>query len=304
MTFAQPWLLLLLLAPLFLGIWVWRRRTGAVVAPFDHARTGGRRALRIAVDLAEMVPLWLCAVVVVLLSGPQRLAEPHSRRVLTNIELCVDVSGSMTSKFGEGTRYDGAMAAIDGFLDYRKGDACGLTFFANNVLHWVPLTSDASAIRCAPPFMRPERAPPWMGGTEIGKALLSCREILREREEGDRMIVLISDGESSDLGGGNDMVVAQKLRQDNIVVYHVHVAEGEVPGDMTNVTMTTGGEIFQAGDPAALKAVFQHIDQMQQTKIEKVTTETLDDYAPWCWAGLGLLAAGLVCAFGLRYTPW
>ena len=68
------------------------------------------------------------------------------------------------------------MDAINEFLDYREGDAFGLTFFGNNVLHWVPLTTDASAVSCAPPFMRPEVAPPWFGGTEIGKALLACTQ--------------------------------------------------------------------------------------------------------------------------------
>ena len=33
------------------------------------------------------------------------------------------------------------------------------TFFGNSVLHWCPLTSDVSAIRCSPPFMRPTRPP-------------------------------------------------------------------------------------------------------------------------------------------------
>ena len=304
MTFAHPFILLLLLVPLALIIWVFRRHSGAVVMPFDYSLARGKRSLQVLVNLAETLPLLLVALVVVLLAGPQRLAEPHSRRALTNIEFCVDISGSMTASFGGGTRYDGAMQAINAFLDVRKGDAFGLTFFANNVIHWVPLTSDTSALRCAPPFMRPETAPPWMGGTEIGKALLACREVLRERQEGDRMIVLVSDGESSDLSGGNDLEIASKLRSDNIVVYHIHVADGEVPGDVTNVTTTTGGTAFQAGDPSVLKAVFEHIDQMQQTKIEKVSTETLDDYEPWCLAALALLAASLVCAFGLRYTPW
>ena len=68
------------------------------------------------------------------------------------------------------------MAAINDFLDYREGDAFGLTFFGNSVLHWVPLTSDVSAFRCAPPFMRPDQIPSWFGGTEIGKALLACRK--------------------------------------------------------------------------------------------------------------------------------
>jgi Ca-activated chloride channel family protein len=240
----------------------------------------------------------------VLLAGPQRLSEPRSRRVLTNIEFCVDISGSMTTPFGAGTRYDGAMAAINGFLDQRRGDAFGLTFFGNNVLHWVPLTSDTSAIRCAPPFMRPGRVPSWFGGTEIGKALLACREVLTQREEGDRMLILVTDGESADLDGGNDIDIGERLRRDNIVVYCIHVAEGETPDQVVNIAALTGGAAFQADDPDALATVFHRIDAMQQTKIEKVAAETLDDFAPWCTAGLSLLLLGSLCAFGLRYTPW
>ncbi len=148
---------------------------------------------------------------------------------LTNIEFCVDISGSMTAPFGSGSRYDGSMEAINEFLDYREGDAFGLTFFGNNVLHWVPLTSDVSAVKCAPPFMRPEVAPPWFGGTEIGKALLACRKILADREEGDRMIVLVSDGMSFDLTGGTDEQIAAELREDNITVYAIHISDSAVP---------------------------------------------------------------------------
>ena len=53
-----------------------------------------------------------------------------------------------------------------------------------------------------------------MAGTMIGKALLACKEILTSREEGDRMIILVSDGESFDLMDGNDESVAQTLKQE------------------------------------------------------------------------------------------
>jgi len=304
MTFAHPWVLLLLLAPLLLLAWTWRRRTGAVVAPFDGSRARGSRWLGVVVDAAETLPVLLLAAAIVMLAGPQRLSEPQTRRVLTNIEFCVDISGSMTSKFGDGTRYDGAMKAIEGFLDKRKGDAFGLTFFGNNVLHWVPLTSDTSAIRCAPPFMRPGHVPPWFGGTMIGKAMLACRDVLRQREEGDRMLILVSDGDSADLGGGNDMEIGETLRKDGIVVYCIHCAEYETPDPVVNIAAVTGGAAFQADDPDALGTVFARIDGMQQTKLEKVSAETLDDFEPWCLIGLSLLALASMTAFGLRYTPW
>jgi len=168
----------------------------------------------------------------------------------------------------------------------------------------VPLTSDTSAVRCAPPFMRPENVPPWFGGTEIGKALMACREVLRQRDEGDRMLILVSDGDSSDLYGGNDMEIADTLRKDGIVVYCIHVAEYETPDPVVNIAAVTGGAAFQADDPAALSTVFARIDGMQQTKLEKVSAETLDDFEPWCLLGLSLLALASMTAFGLRYTPW
>jgi Ca-activated chloride channel family protein len=304
MTFAYPGVLVLLVIPLLLLAWVWRRSSVGFAMPFDYGRGGRAPVLQTLVNLAGCTPPLLLAVVVVLLSGPQQLSEPKSRRVLTNIEFCVDISGSMTARFGDGTRYDASMKSIDAFLDFRKGDAFGLTFFGNNVLHWTPLTTDPSAIRCAPPFMRPENAPPWFGGTMIAKALSACREVLIEREEGDRMIILITDGYSFDLSSGVDEEIGRKLKDDRITVYTVHVAEGAVPPEVATIANITGGEAFKADDPDGLRTVFGRIDQMQQTRMEKTSAETMDDFEPWCIAGMVLLSLALLAAFGLRYTPW
>ena len=164
------------------------------------------------VNTAQSLPVLLLSVVIAILCGPQQLSEPKVKRRLTNIEFCVDISGSMTAKFGDGSRYDAAMEAINQFVDYRTGDAFGMTFFGNSFLHWVPLTTDISAIKCSTPFMRPENAPRGFGGTEIGKALLACRRLLMEREKGDRMIVLVSDGWSADLYGNRSVEIASQLR--------------------------------------------------------------------------------------------
>jgi Ca-activated chloride channel family protein len=210
----------------------------------------------------------------------------------------------MMSPLGDGSRYDGSMKAIDHFLDSRKGGAFGLTFFGNNVLHWVPLTSDPSAIRCAPPFMKPENVPYWMGGTMIGKALMACKEILTSREEGDRMVILVSDGESFDLAGGNDETIAQTLKRANIAVYAIHISDRSPPAPIVNITALTGGEVFAVDDPGALVAVFQRIDAMRETKLEKTASEVLDHFVPVCIAGLSLLCLSSCALFGLRYTPW
>jgi Ca-activated chloride channel family protein len=303
-AFRHPEALFLLLLPAALLLWTWNRAGRAVVLPFDHSPVGSGAWTRFFLRLFESTPSLLLGVACVLLAGPQAWEAPRSKRVLTNIQFCVDVSGSMTAKFGEGDRYDASMKAINQFLDYRTGDAFGLTFFGNSVLHWVPVTTDVSAFRCAPPFMHPRNLPGWFGGTEIAKALNECRKVLLEREEGDRMIILVTDGYSSDLGGGNDEVIARELSKANIVVYTVHIAEGAIPDPVVRIASLTGGEAFKPEDTDGLARVFQRIDKMQKTRMEKSQAEAADRLWPWCLAGLGLVAVTLFALFGLRYTPW
>jgi Ca-activated chloride channel family protein len=296
--------LFLLILPAALLLWVWRRPARGVVLPVDHSVVAAAPWMLFFLRLAESIPAILLALAVLLLAGPQAWETPKSQRVLTNIEFCVDVSGSMNAKFGEGDRYEAAMKAINDFLDVRKGDAYGLTFFGNNVLHWVPLTTDVSAFRCAPPFMHPRNLPDWFGGTEIGRALQACKKVLVEREAGDRMIILVTDGYSADLYGGRDEEVARDLRANNIVVYTLQVAEGGLPDEVVRIAAGTGGEAFKAEDPEGLKHVFARIDQMQKTRLEKKQAEAVDAFGPFCLAGLGLLAIGIAALYGLRATPW
>ena len=305
MSFTYPWLLALLPLPAALAVWTWRSRGRPIVLPFDHARPRPGRILRALVNIAGSLPPLLLAVAILLLAGPQRLAAPTSKRVMTNIEFCVDVSGSMTSSFGAGTRYDAAMGAINEFIDYREGDSFGLTIFGSSHLHWVPLTSDASAFRCAHPFLDPMVLPDWFGGgTMIAMALEECLKVLTAREEGDRMIILVSDGYSFDLGGGNDEVVARKLRDQNIVVYAVHIAEGEPPSELDTIARTTGGQVFSAGDPDALRAVFERVDEMQVTRMEKTSPEMQDHVFPYAVVGVAAIAIFALTLLGLRPTPW
>ena len=79
------------------------------------------------------------------------------------------------------------MDAIEQFVDYRQGDAFGLTIFSRHFIHWVPLTLDTQSILLASRFIQPDNPkldPPSMGRhglpdalwgfTFIGKALLGA----------------------------------------------------------------------------------------------------------------------------------
>ncbi len=304
MVFAYPWVLFLEVVPALLLMGVWRRQPGRVVLPFDHSRAESHRGQALLIHLAMSLPPLLLAVAIAMLAVPLKFGLPKTRRALTNIQFCVDVSGSMTSRFGSGTRYDASMEAIEKFVNFREGDAFGLTFFGNRYLHWVPLTSDPSAFKYAAPFMSPQRAPPGFGGTEIGKALLACRDQLLTREEGDRMIILISDGQSADLGGSRDQQIAKELSAAGITLFAVHIGEGPIPGEVASIAVMTGGEAFKPEDDAALARVFERIDAMKQTRVVQIRGEKIDDFRFYCWTGLVLCGLLVVSSFGLRYTPW
>ena len=304
MTFANPWVFVFLAIPIGLAVFLWRRGGRRVPLPFDHQPLPRARFLGFLIKTADLLPLLLLATAIFILAGPRRFEQPRNEREMTNILFCLDVSGSMMAEFGSGTRYDAAMDSVNDFISFRKGDAFGLTVFGSSVLNWVPLTNDVSAFKCAPPFLKPDALPPWFNGTMIGMALRAGEKTMLTSDSGDRMIVLFTDGVSFDLDNGQDVEIANSLKANGIKVYAIHVAEGGIPDSVGVIASITGGEIFSAGDPGALKSIFSRIDEMEKAPLKRVTPDPIDFFQPFSLAGLGIGATYLLTLFGLRLTPW
>lgn len=307
MSFHHPQFLWLLALPVTWGFWQWVRRGHPVALPFDHGRQREGRLLRFLTNAAGSLPAVLLAITVLLLAGPRKPAPPEDERVLNNIILCVDVSGSMSMQFGsKGTRFEAAVEAAREFCSFRKGDAFGLTIFGSEYIHWVPPTQELSAIINATKYIRPQNMPPWMGGTLIANALRGCRDQLVRTKEGDRAVILISDGGSSDFANGGDREVAELLAQDNIRVFSILIGgEGESgAGGLETIAAGTGGKVFTAGDRSALEGIFREIDGMQKARFKQVTADWVDHYTPLSLAGLATISLFGFSLLGLRYTPW
>ena len=194
------------------------------------------------------------AVGVMILAEPRRELTGESEQEMRNIQILLDVSGSMTSPYGKQTRYDAAMAAVGQFTTFRKGDAFGLSVFGGEVINWVPLTKDLSALRLAAPFLRPDKLPTYMSDTFIGKGLLKVKNLLEEHP-GPRMIILLTDGQSSDLGPRQTTAVAKALSAANIKVYSIFIGDNESTVDIATIARPDGGRVLSsADDPATLLA--------------------------------------------------
>ncbi|MEJ6718602.1 MAG: VWA domain-containing protein [Akkermansiaceae bacterium] len=305
MSFAHPIVLLALAIPVLLIVFQWMTRARALPLPFDHQKSPHRKWLALLLNLVNTLPYLVLATLILIAAGPRTFERPKSERELTNIMFCLDVSGSMTASFGPGDRYDSAMESLNEFLDYRKGDAFSLMVFGGDNLRWVPLTTDVSAFRHAPPFLHPSKLPNWFnGGTFIGKALKQAEKELLTTETGDRLIILLSDGASFDLSDGNDVKIARSLADNNITVFAIHIGGGAPPAEVSVISSITGGETFAAGDPNALKAVFQRIDEMAQASLVRLTPDPVDYFRPYLITAFSLAGVYLLTLFGLRYTPW
>jgi Ca-activated chloride channel family protein len=306
MSFHHPEFLWLLALPLIWGFWQWVRRGHAVALPFDHGDQREGRVIRFLIHLAGTLPAILLAIAVLMLAGPRRPAPPSDERVLNNIILCIDVSGSMGAPFGSGgTRFEAAVEAARGFCEFREGDAFGLTVFGSEYIHWVPPTPELSAVSNAMNYVRPQNMPGWMGGTMIANALRGCRDQLVGVGEGDRAVVLISDGASADFQNGGDRAVAEELAEAEVRVFGILIGDdGGGGGGLDTVASTTGGKMFVAGDSGALDEVFREIDKMQKTRFKPSTAEWVDYHRPFAITGLAALVLYSLTLLGLRYTPW
>lgn len=313
MIFTRPELLPLLGLPILLGCWLWWRRGRPVVLPFDHGQLRRGTWLNLLVRAADLLPAALLAAVIFLWAGPLIEGPPNYPSQVANIQIALDTSGSMNDPLGDKikkdgkayTKYDAAMEAIDEFTTFRKGDAFGFTIFTAGVMHWVPLTTDLSAIRLATPFVRPGTFPlKWWDFTKVGNALRECAKVLEQRHDGDRMIIVLTDGESPDLKNGQAEIIAREMLKKNIVVYILSINNTPPAEELRNVAQITKGEVFQSGDMPAIRGVFKRIDSLQRAKLVAAQTTWLDFFQPFALAGLALLAIQQLTAFGLRFAPW
>jgi Ca-activated chloride channel family protein len=311
-TFAYPELILLLVIPVTLLFWEWVRRGRPLVLPFDGIRQRRGLVLGFLVLSANSLPALLLALAIVFAARPLTYAPPKTERELSNIQIVLDASTSMVfntygPQDGEKryTRFDGAMDALETFLSAREGDAFGLTIFSRNFIHWVPLTQDTAAIRMARAFIWPELFPDEIWGhTFIAKALDGAIAPLSQHAEGDRMIILITDGEGEDIGGGREREVIEKLKRHRIVVFAIALNDSGFSPGLEHIARDTGGQIYKALTPQALRTVFDRIDQMKKVELRSTRPEVIDYFDPFLLPAAILLVAQVLVTLGLRFTPW
>jgi len=225
-----------------------------------------------------------------------------------DLMLAIDASRSMEAlDFTVEGRRVNRMAVVKGvvgrFIEQRRGDRVGLIVFGDGAYLQAPLTVDSGAVRA----MLDEIVPRMAGdATAIGDAVGLAVKKLRDRPEGSRVLVLVTDGENT-AGSMPPIEAARLATQYGIRIYTVGVgSKGKVPvpdasGRITyedmqiderllaDMAAQTGGAAYLATDSQALEAIYRRIDALEKTETETRTTLVPSPLYRWP-LGLGLVA--------------
>jgi Ca-activated chloride channel family protein len=250
------------------------------------------------VVFAAAQPRWL---------GPLREVPTSGRDLM----LALDLSGSMrTPDFevrGQAIdRFSVVRAVAREFTLARKGDRVGLVLFGTRAFLQAPLTSDLPTVA-----QLLDESEVGLAGEEtaIGDALGLAVKHLRQRPEGERVLVLLSDGESN--AGVIDPKKATALARDaGVRVYTIGVGTGAQaiatpfgvragPGarggadqeTLREIAEQTGGKHFRADDTESLVAVYREIDALEPTLGDPATVRSVRALFAWP-LGAALALAG------------
>jgi Ca-activated chloride channel family protein len=336
LTFAHPWLLLLLLAVPALAYL--RGRSGPSGAlTFSSTSTlrslGKTSVSRTGRFLRSLLLLGLSLLIIA-------LARPQLGTSLTEVEasgidimLVLDVSQSMLTKdFSVGgdraSRVEAIREVTRQFIEARPNDRIGIIAFAAHPYIVSPMTLDHDWL-----LQNLDRVRTGLvdDGTAIGSAIASAANRLNDKRSKSRVLVLLTDGENNAgkippntaaeavkalqihfyaIGAGINGIAPAPVFDPrtgkpftdmfgNIMYQNQRVQFNET--GLKEVAKIADGQFFRATDTKSLEQIFKDIDKLEKTTVAVKKYQQYRDLFPVCvMAGCGLLIAQIL----LSETIW
>lgn len=331
MTFAYPWLLLLLLPFLLLAWWVWRRPLPGLriscLAPFAAANP--RRAV------ASRLPLlfYILAIAILIFA----LARPRygNERVVLRAEgidimLALDLSGSMEAidvpasitteaqlrdAIAAGKtkkRIDVAKDEVRRFIERRPNDRIGLIGFAQLPYGLCPPTLDHQWL-----IANLDQLQPGVIGDKTGIAgpIATAVKRLKDSHSKRRVVVLFTDGANNVNAAITPRQAAKLGRDYDIVIYTVGIGSSRsfvfqrsIMGErfipieadydeelLKDIAKSCDGRYYHADDAVGMSKAMDEINKLEKTSVETPKYIEYSEFAPQLiMLALALLLLGFV----------
>jgi Ca-activated chloride channel family protein len=304
--FSLPWALILVIIPVFIGLFIPRataKTPNALFVPFyslltnklDEASSSKTQHQ----GVRQFFFIWCCLVLAI--ANPRFIGQPlPSPQESHSLLLALDISGSMAlddmQQNGEpATRLSIVKQAAKAFIDERQGDSMGLILFGSQAYLQTPLTFDKNTL-----IQRIDDATVGLAGksTSIGDALGLAIKRLKDVPPKGRVIILLTDG-ANNSGILDPIKAADIAESEGIKIYTIGLGSAtdaslesqeffamnpELVLDektLKTIANKTGGRYFRATDTATLQAIYQTIDRLETIKITSLTQRPQIDYYPY-----------------------
>jgi Ca-activated chloride channel homolog len=319
MTFAHPWLLLLLLLlPLFALLKGRRGQPPAFLYSSVKLVEGLTKARRSRAGAFLFSLRWLALALFIVALAQPRLMKSQTTVKASGIDIVVafDLSGSMLSEdfVVDGkrvNRFNMARSVLEKFIEKRPNDRIGLVVFATQAYIATPLTLDHNFL--LEDLDRLEIGSINQNATAIGDALGTAVNRVRDLKAKSKIVILMTDGENNS-GKVAPLTAAEAAQALGVKVYTIGIGKrgmapmpvgrnpftGEMvyqdePADVDEDTLKkiaqmTGGNYYRADDAKHFEQIYATIDKLEKTEavINKFTE--YKELFPWfVWSGLALL---------------
>ena len=308
--FAQPlWFVLLLLLPLWIYV---QRKHKPQVLNVSFIQASVKNTSWKTYLLPKLIYLRYIAyfLFIIALARPQKInawQTIHSEGV--DIVLSLDISGSMLAEDFQPNRLEAAKQMAISFTENRIGDRLGLVIFSGESFSQCPLTTDRRVMQ---EQLQHVQSGLLEDGTAIGMGLATAVDRLRKQTTSSKIIILLTDGVNN--SGLIDPLTALELAKTyGIKVYTIGVGTmGNAPFPVQDewgnsvtrnmpvqideallqkIANETGARYFRATNNQTLQSIYNEIDRLEKTKLDKSTYQQRQEaFYPWLLAALLFVA--------------
>lgn len=317
--FAHPsFLYLLLMLPVLIGFYFYAyKKKRRAIRLFGNPKL----IFQLMPDISfkrQFFKFWLLfsaiALVVLILAGPQFGSKLEKvKRNGVEVMICLDVSNSMMAQDIKPSRLEKAKQMLSKLTEGLKDDKIGLIVFAGDAFTQLPITSDFISAKMFLSSINPSMVS--SQGTAIGSAINLAMRSFSPKEDLDKTIIIITDGENHE---GDALSEAKMAAEKGVSVNVVGIGlpkgapipidnannyrkdkEGNVVITKLNEAMCQ--EIAQAGKGiyvradntnSALRALEGEIDKMNKAETESTVYSDYDErFQTLTWLALFILVA-------------
>lgn len=254
-------------------------------------------------ELKIFLALLALACLIVAVCRPQSGTKTDSReRHGIEIMVALDVSNSMRARDIKPCRLDKAKMLLDNLMRDMDNNQIGLVVYAGDAFIQMPITGDYGCAKMFLDMISPDMVN--IQGTDIARAIEVCRGGYTQRDDVQRALFVITDGEDNE---GGAEAAARAAAEAGIHVYvlgigsengaHIPLGDGtsQVIIDETGSPVVSrlnqpmcqsianagnGHYIYVGNNSTALDQLEGYIDKLETTALDKVIYQEYDEEFP------------------------